>query len=376
MNRFAVFLTVVLGIWSAMHAYVFWRLATIPWVVSFATRRGVIALALLLWLTYPMGRILQSYHWKISGQFLEFVGAYWVGVLFLLFSAFLVVDLVTGGGFLLPKYAIKARAGGAVLAGLLAIMAILQGLRPPVVRDYEVVLPNLPRERDGLILVQISDLHLGTMTGKGRLEDIIRRVQGLNPDMVVVVGDLVDSNVEAAQSFIPVLQHLRAPLGVWAVTGNHEYYAGLERSIELFRKAGFSVLQDDIAEPVPGLSLAGVDDLTSRGEYGAKDGVVSRVLARRRPGATILLSHSPLEVAEAAKAGAGLMLSGHTHNGQIWPFNYLVRLRYQFIGGPYKAGPMRLLVCRGTGTWGPRMRLWYPSEMLRIKLRSPEAVQH
>ena len=122
---------------------------------------------------------------------------------------------------------------------------------------------------------------------------------------------------------------------------------------------------------MPGLVLTGVDDLTARGEFRHPGPYLETALANRPKGATILLSHSPMEAEKAAQAGVGLMLSGHTHNGQIWPFEYLVRLRYDFIGGFYKIGEMPLIVCRGTGTWGPRMRLWRPSEIVRITLKSP-----
>ena len=144
-----------------------------------------------------------------------------------------------------------------------------------------------------------------------------------------------------------MLQKLRAPLGVWAVTGNHEYYAGLERSVGLLEAAGYTVLRDRAAEIAPGLVLAGVDDLGARRQFGRTD-----------------------QADKAAAGGAGLMLSGHTHNGQIWPFNYLVRLSNPLVGGRYEIGGMPVIVGRGTGTWGPRMRLWRPSEIVRITLRA------
>jgi hypothetical protein len=156
---------------------------------------------------------------------------------------------------------------------------------------------------------------------------------------------------------------------VWAVTGNHEYYAGVEQCVRLFQDAGYNVLRDAWAEVTPGLVVAGVDDLTARRQFGRGDHPLERALTNRPSGATILLSHSPWQAEVAAKLGAGLMLSGHTHNGQIWPFSYLVRLRYPLLGGWYKIGSMPVIVCRGTGTWGPRMRLWQPGEIVRIKLR-------
>jgi uncharacterized protein len=249
----------------------------------------------------------------------------------------------------------------------------VQGLRPPVVRDCEVRLAGLPRERDGAVLVAVSDLHLGTMIGERWLARLVARIDGLKPDIVVVVGDLVDGEVGSLEPLLPALRRLRAPLGVWAVTGNHEYYAGLERSVDLLESAGFTVLRDRWAEAAPGLTLAGVDDLTARRQFGEATPPLEQALAGHPAGAVVLLSHSPLQAEKAAAAGAGLMLSGHTHNGQIWPFSYLVRLFYPLMGGRYEVGGMTVIVGRGTGTWGPRMRLWGPGEILRITLRAADA---
>jgi predicted MPP superfamily phosphohydrolase len=143
---------------------------------------------------------------------------------------------------------------------------------------------------------------------------------------------------------------------------------GLEGSLVVFSRAGIRVLRDEAAEIRPGLVLAGVDDLSARRQFGEIDHAVERTLASRPPGAVILLSHSPWEVERAAALGAGLMLSGHTHDGQIWPFRYLVRLAYPYVTGRYAIAGMTLLVSRGTGFWGPPMRLFRRSEITVITL--------
>ena len=137
----------------------------------------------------------------------------------------------------------------------------------------------------------------------------------------------------------------------------------------LFEEANFTLLRNEWTEIKPGLVLAGVDDLTGRGRNTQSGDPISQALVGRLPGATILLSHTPWQVERAAKAGVGLMLSGHTHGGQIWPFDYLVRSRYPLLEGRYEVDGMTVIVCRGTGTWGPRMRLWHPSEILHVTLR-------
>ncbi len=372
--RYAQFLTLVLSIWAAMHAYVFARLGGVPWIQQQLSRRGLILLAFLFWAAYPVARLLESTRFFPAARLLEYLAANWVGTLFLLFAALLAVDVLTLGGFFFPRLAAQLRGGAVVAALVLAVFALIQGHRPPVLREQEVTLPGLPREHDGLQAVQISDLHLGTLIGRNWLRRLVNRVNGMRPDIVFAVGDVVDSNILRVEPLLPELNRLRAPLGVWVALGNHEFYAGADRCAELFERAGFQVLRDAAAEAAPGLTIAGVDDLTARGLRGpAGQAAVDQALGQRRAGGVILLSHTPWEARAAAARGAGLMLCGHTHNGQIWPFSYLVQSRYPLLGGRYDFEGITVLVCRGSGTWGPRMRLWYPSELVRITLRSPEA---
>jgi len=366
-----VFLAVVLSAWALMHLYVFWRAASVPWVAAHTSPRGLLCLALALAASYPLGRLLHGWALAVAATPLEYVGATWLGVLFLMLSALVVVELITLGGWVLSAQAPALRGWAIVAAGLLSLVGLVQAQRPPVVRDYEVSLAGLPPERDGLVLVALSDLHLGALTREAWMKRLAQRVTGLRPDLVVAVGDVVDGGVGEVEPLTPVLQALRAPLGVWAVTGNHEFYAGLERSVGLLSAAGYTVLRDRWVEVVPGLALAGVDDLTAREQFALTNRPLDKALSGRPPGATILLSHTPWQADAAAAANVGLMLSGHTHNGQIWPFNYLVRLRYPLIAGRYQIGGMTLIVCRGSGTWGPPMRLWRPNEILRVKLRAP-----
>jgi predicted MPP superfamily phosphohydrolase len=368
----AVFVITVLSVWASVHAYVLWRVWRLPAVNTPLAHRVLVVAAVILWMSYPLSRFL--YHWRLStvARPFEYAGTTWMGVLFLLFAALLAVDVVTAGGSLL-RGTVSALRGWAVAGALvLSAVALVQGLRDPVVRDYEVRLAGLPAEREGTVLVEISDIHLGTLIGERWMARLVDRVTAMKPDLVVVDGDLVDGNVGEVEPLLPVLKGLRAPLGVWAVTGNHEWYAGIDRSVRLLEDAGYSVLRDRWAEAAPGLVLAGVDDLTGRRQFGQTDHPVEKALAGRPSGATVLLSHSPLKADEAAAAGAGLMLSGHTHDGQIWPFRYLVRFAYPLLGGRYEVGGMSVIVCRGTGTWGPRMRLWLPCEIVRITLRRPE----
>jgi len=364
-----MFFLTVLSLWTLMHVYAYWRLQ--PWLSRWPSRLPL-ALLVFLWLAYPLGRTLERLHGPLPlGSWLEFLGAIWLGILFLLVAALLVADVVSGFG-LWQAASWPLRRVFALMALALSLVGLVQGLRAPVVEQLELTLPGLPTQLDGLRLVQLSDLHLGTLLNRRWLGKRLQEVAHLNPDVVVITGDLVDSRPQHVEELLPLLRHLRAPRGVFAVTGNHEFYAGLERSSQLLKEAGFILLRDEHYVVTPGLVMAGVDDLTARRQFGVSHQALVQALGDRPAGACIFLSHTPWQAEEAARAGAGLMLSGHTHGGQIWPFSYLVRLSYPFLQGLYRVGSMYLYVSRGTGTWGPPMRLWQPGEMTLFVLRSPE----
>lgn len=366
--RFVLFLTVVLTVWTGMHAYALWRIW--PMVPRLAGRRALLATFAILWILYPLGRILVHWGQPRSGALVEALGAAWMGVLFLAFACFLLTDLVSGFGWLMPRQAPGLRLGALAAAGILSLAALVQGLRAPVVSEVQVGLAGLPPALDGTVLVQLSDLHLGGILGRVWLERRIAQVQALHPDLIAVTGDLVDGDVNEVESLLPSLLKLKAPMGVWAVTGNHEFYAGADRCVALLERAGFTVLRDRAQEASPGLVLAGVDDLTARRQFKLDGDPLARALEGRPRGATIFLCHSPLQAERAEALGVGLMLSGHTHAGQVWPFGYLVQMAYPRLQGRYVLGGMILMVSRGTGTWGPPMRLFHPSEILQITLRS------
>ncbi len=369
-RRMGVFLSIVLGIWTGLHLYVGSRLSSVPWLLAHISKTELLLAVIVLWVSYPLIRILNARGFERFIWPLETLAAIWIGILFLLFSALLVTDVVTLGGWLTPGAAPEIRGWAVLIALALSAFALIQGFRPPAVSEHEVRLENLPGALDGMVVAVVSDLHLGTLLRGPWMKRQIRRLDKLKPQLVLIAGDLVDGEVSHVERLVPILKTLKAPLGVWAVTGNHEYYAGADESVRVLELSGFQVLRNRWAEVAPGLIVAGVDDLTAQEQFGLKGPPFETALANRPRGATILISHTPWHAEEAAAAGVGLMLSGHTHNGQIWPFTLLVRLRYKLLGGRYQIGRMTAIVCRGTGGWGPRMRLWKPSEILRITLRS------
>ncbi len=371
--RFVFFLTVVLGVWAAEHVYVGWRMVSLPWFAEGVPRRAIIGGMALLALSYPLGRWLYHAGAHTGGWFFELVGAYWMGVLMLLLCALLVIDVLTLGGLVLRQLVPAARSAAVAVALLAAVAASWGGARPPAVVDEKVHLAGMSQVAEGFRILHLSDMHLGALFSHRRLAAILERVQEVRADAVVITGDFIDADPEAVEVFLPLLRTIRAPAGVYAVLGNHEYYAGRAHSRRLLKDAGFRVLDNEAAEVLPGLWIAGVPDAKGGAQTGGSEDDLEKALAGIPRGEPIvLLQHAPEREAAAAAAGVGLMLNGHTHGGQIWPFEFLVRLAYPHVAGRYQTGAMTQIVSNGTGFWGPPMRLFARAEMIVVELNSAD----
>ena len=368
-----MFGTILILISTFMHLYVFQRLWATPLVAVRVPRYILVLAGVVLWAGVAAGRYYGRRETGPAAVVLETIGLNWLAVLFLLFVCLLALDLVTGFGFFMPRISPVLRGWAVVIGLALAGLALVQGLRPPVVTRYEVVLPGLPKNLDKTVLVAMSDLHLGGLRGERWLEDVADRVEKQQPDMVVLVGDIFEGHRRPSAESLRIMRRLsQVPLGGWAVLGNHEFHEDVLAPLQDFKEAGFTVLRDQWVEVRPGLILAGVDDLTTSKRRRLRVDNVSKALSGRPAETTILLSHTPWEAERVAEDGVNLMLCGHTHGGQIWPLDYLIKTRYPFLEGRFEVKGMSLIVSRGAGVWGPSMRLWQPGEIVRITLRSPE----
>jgi hypothetical protein len=368
---FGTILTVIV---TVINIYVLWRGLSAPFLKRRVPRKVFIASLVTLWAVFVLGRIIEHGSAGSFARIIEFVGMNWMGSIFLIFICLIAVDIVTVFGYILSGSA-PALRGIFLLAGMaLSLIALIQGMRPPVVLNYEVACAGLPAKMDGTVIVAMSDLHLGSLLGENWLKARIKQVESEKPDMIVLLGDVVEGHGSPQGVFSPILRQLTAPFGVWVVLGNHESHRRETSGNTWIQESGFRVLRNSWSEIKPGLVLAGVDDFTAARRFGKKADYISKALDKRPKGAAILLSHTPWYTEKAAAAGVDLMLCGHTHGGQIWPLGYFTRQKYPLLGGRYEVNGMTVIVCRGTGTWGPRMRLWRPSEILRIKLHSKNKI--
>jgi len=262
-------------------------------------------------------------------------------------------------------------------SGLLGAFSLWNGLRQVAVKPLTVMLNRLPKSLDGLKIVQITDLHIGPIIGGEWLRQIVDKVNALKPDIIVVTGDLVDGSIERLGHLVAPIADLTAPLGVYFITGNHEYYHGVEPWCAHLAGLGLRVLRNERVSIVAGaerdsFDLAGVDDWSSR-RFSDQGPDLTKALAGRDPDkALVLLAHQPAAIDEAAAHGVDLQLSGHTHGGQIWPFNYAVYLQQPYLEGlhRHRDTSSQIYVSSGTGFWGPPMRFGTSSEITDITLRS------
>jgi len=242
----------------------------------------------------------------------------------------------------------------------------------PGTTQLELPLAHLPSALDGFCVVHLSDLHVGPFCRAGRLRAIVDQVNALAPDLVVITGDLADEKPADLSEAIRLLQPLRARHGVLAVTGNHDFFADIDAVLRSAGAGGVRFLRNEKLTVAGAIDVYGIDDPPAARIEGTEPPRFEQVAGSevaQRP--SILLCHQPLDYPRLAQLGVGLVLSGHTHGGQLWPFTWLARRIYRYSAGHYQLGASHFYVSRGTGTWGPPMRVGAPPEIVRLQLRAP-----
>ena len=383
MTLFLASFFLVLGL---MHGYVFLKArAAFP----FGPGTGVpVALAMLCMVLAPVAsRILERQGAEEAARAVSWGGFLWLGFLFLLVVALAAVDLYRAAaslaGFASGRdlAALVPGAKAAFLVPLaLSLAASAWGFHEALdVRAERVVIETdrLPAHVERLRICQISDVHLGPIVRGERLARILEVVRQENPDVLVSTGDLVDGPLARHPGLLEQLRDIRPALGKFAVTGNHEFYAGLEQALAFTREAGFEVLRGQARDLGGMLTLAGVDDPAGRGFSlkGRADGERDLLAGLSRDRFVLFLKHRPL-VEEGSLGLFDLQLSGHTHRGQIYPFNHIVDLYFPRSSGLHDLGRSHLYVSRGSGTWGPPMRVLAPPEVTVIEIVNRKNTTH
>ncbi|MFE3248600.1 metallophosphoesterase [Streptomyces sp. NPDC059209] len=263
--------------------------------------------------------------------------------------------------------------GGAAAAAALATVGYGTSnvLRGPSVKRVTVPLAKLPRAAHGYRIAVVSDIHLGPLLGRAHAQRIVDTINSTSPDLVAVVGDMVDGTVADLGSAAEPLAGLRAKHGSYFVTGNHEYFGDAGEWVDLVRELGLHPLENARVE-IAGFDLAGVNDIAGEEEGAGPD--FQKALGGRDPArASVLLAHQPVVIHDAVKHGVDLQLSGHTHGGQMWPVNYIAQAANPTLAGLEQYGDTSLYVTRGAGAWGPPVRVGAPADITVVQLASRQA---
>ncbi|TFG92639.1 MAG: metallophosphoesterase [Syntrophobacterales bacterium] len=373
-----IFLLVFFLIYGGMHLYLFLGAKA---SLALGTRASIfVALFMIIMVFAPViVHMSERYALQSLAHFFSWTGYLWMGLAFLLFCLSLAFDcyrvLAHLGAYIFsfePSSVIpSARHAFITLLSLAALLVLYGSIEALHIQTETITIrtAKIPEKIGRVRIVQISDLHLGLIVRGKRLERILKEVRAVDPDMLVSTGDLVDGETNNLSGLADLLREIQPAYGKFAVTGNHEFYAGLSQSLDFTRRAGFTVLRGEGADVGGFITVAGVDDPTGR-IYRSLAGAPEKELLGGSSGDRfiILLKHQPV-VLRGSPALFDLQLSGHTHKGQIFPFTLLTRLAFAFNSGRYQLTDGAILhVSRGSGTWGPPMRLLAPPEITIIDL--------
>jgi len=395
-----MFFLVVIIVLAVMYGYVGWRLI-IPAAFSFSINLLLWSLLVILFILPFLHAILRSR--GVYGSWMDIIA--WVaylgfGFFTLAFAVFLAKDilflttsgilkLVRIGGYHYQSDSLASNLidpqrrqaitkilnlGALGVTGIMMGYGIYQARRKPSVVETEVPLKNLPKSLEGFRIVQLTDIHASSTIKRGFIQTCVDMVKDLKPDLIILTGDLVDGSVRQLGNDVAPLADLSAPHGKYFITGNHEYYSGVQQWLDETARLGFVNLLNEhrVIEKKGGrFVLGGVTDLAGRQFSQAHISDPFKAISGSPDNIPkILLAHQPKSIAAAAKAGFDYVISGHTHGGQYFPYHFLVALDQPYISGLHKYGDTMIYVSRGTGYWGPQLRIGARSEITVHKLVS------
>ncbi|MFN3740482.1 MAG: metallophosphoesterase [Thermodesulfovibrionales bacterium] len=363
------FLLVFFSLYGGMHIYAFLKLRN---AVPLTAGLSIIIAAFMLTMTFAplVIRLSERQGFEGFAVFMSWAGYLWMAIIFLFCSFSIASDVA----ILLFKRFIPSMKGLQSYAFyfclLLSLSLTIYGYIEALNIKTERIEIRTEKIKRNIRIVQVSDLHIGLIVRSGRLNRIMDKVKEAMPDILVSTGDLVDGQIDRLEDIAGIFKNLNAPFGRFAITGNHEFYAGLKEALLFTEKAEFTVLRGEaIYLPELNLTIAGVDDPAGKGYGLSIDIPDEKVLAGLDPESFILfLKHRPI-VSKHARGLFDLQLSGHTHKGQIFPFSILTRIYYPKDSGCLEeVNGCYLYVSRGAGTWGPPVRVLAPPEITVIDI--------
>ncbi len=359
--RFLLFVLAFFGIYTGMHALVYTSVANGLGLSGWG-RKAVLIFFVLAALTFLFDIFLRR---KFFIYPIAWTGAMWLGIVGISFSVMVVKRIID---VFLPGYLVQTTIAGLIIIFFLTTYSLYNASLPVRVNEYKVPLDGLPVELDGFSIVHLADLHLSRLKDVQWLQDIVKKVNESNPDLIVITGDLIDESAAHLAVFEDSLKELKSKYGVIAVPGNHEYYAGIKTMKDLCRKTGIKLLINEKTTVAGRLDVIGLDDNEGRSFSDPMDIIAPLLANSDKSNPAILLYHRPRSFEKAAETGIDVQLSAHTHMGQIPPIDFIVWILFKYRWGLYTYGSSFIHATSGTGTWGPPMRLFSHSEIAVIRL--------
>lgn len=360
---FIVFLSIVTIIYFGMHFVVYKALVKgfdMPRNAVFWFRIFFIVSGLSFYASILLSRGFHIY-------VLNYYAYIWLGVLSIAFTVALAQWLLMA---IFPAQTRTFATVAVVLMIGLSAYSLVNGFRPLVVRQFDIPLKNMPPEHSGFSVVQLSDVHLEKYKSTNAIKEIVDTVNALHPDLVVITGDLIDGNVCEDGYFCGQLLKLNATHGAIGITGNHEYFAGIDMFLQIARESKIKVLRNEMMVVDGWLQVIGVED-SEAARFGSRQADINALMASTDPKKPVLLlNHRPTGFDEAASLGVDMQLSGHTHAGQIPPLDILVHFIYKYHAGLFEKDGAYIYTSAGTGYWGPPMRLSSRSEITKFVFKA------
>lgn len=358
---YLIFISIFSSVYFILHFVVYKSLTT-----SFNTPKKVRLFLILLFLfsalSFFIGRFLDP--GTIVGYLTKLWGSYWFGLIAISFSICSVSIIVR---VFINKYKRLIAIVSLSLIVLAFTYSVWNGARYPEIVKHQIKTKKINPLLNGFKIVQLTDIHLGSFSSLNHIERIVKKVNDLKPDIIVLTGDLVNENYKL-DLFSAIFKKLTSKHGTFAVLGNHEYYVGLDYVYQFLEDANITLLINSNTLIENTIFLAGLNDDTAK-RYSLEKPDLMRALTDRSPeNFTILLNHKPMGFKNAANAGVDLQLSGHTHAGQLPPMDLIVHFYFDYPHGLYKYNSSFIYTSCGLGTWGPRMRLFSKSEIVVIEL--------
>ncbi len=378
---FLIFFSIVLGVYILGNSYIFIRgLQALPAESNFRPYY-----AWLFWIlagTYVAGRILENIHLSYFSDILVWTGSFWLGAMLYFFLLVLFFDLLRLSHYVIPwfpDFIVQNMSKtkhivfwGSVVLVILVIAGGHINTRFPKVRHLHIEIDKQAGSIKELNAVLMSDIHLGTIIGNGHFSRVVEQAMALEPDIILLAGDILDEDLAPVirQNIGETLKQLQAPLGVYAVMGNHEHIGGEKAAMEYLESNGLHVLRDTVVMINDSFWLIGRDDRDKQRFTGRQRKPLETLLQNVDVSYPIILvDHQPFYLEKAAALGVDLQLSGHTHHGQMWPLNYITRAMYTISYGYDNIDGMHAYVSNGVGTWGPPVRIGNRPEIVYLKIR-------